>query len=158
MYSLQKPTSTQYRSCWFHAWELNHPHGHAAGLEPHNNSSPSGGSNRSARSRLSSLTPSGQSVSAVFWFIKLQFDKKHHNQLLLYTCVHPEEPIFKRYKWPLERHWIGVMWKRADFSLESPTDVLPIKKTEKVIPSGSCNKPIFWKRILFFPSKFILPN
>lgn len=87
LYSLQKPTSTQYRSCCFHAWELNHPHGHVAGLEPHTNSSSSGGSNRSERLRVSSLTPSGQSASEVFWFIKIAI-RKETSQLAfaIYVC------------------------------------------------------------------------
>lgn len=87
LYSLQKPTSTQYRSCCFHAWELNHPRSHVAGLEPHTNSSSSGGSNRSTRSRVSSLTPSGQSASKVLWFIKIAIWKETSQvAFAIYVC------------------------------------------------------------------------
>lgn len=148
MYSLQKPTSTQYRELLVPRWELNHPHGHAV-LGTHNNSSPSGGSNRSARSRLSSLTPSGQSVSAVFWFIKLHWQETSQPAFAIYVCS-PWRAYLQKIQVTSGEALDRVMWKKGRLFTWISNRCLTYQEDWKVIPSGSCNKPIFWKRDFIF--------
>lgn len=96
--------------------------GHAAGLEPHNNSSPSGRQQQVSKikTQLTDTIYKGLHVL----IDKLQFDKKHHNQLLLYTRVFTLRAYLQKIQVTSERHWIGAYVEKADFSLESPTDVL----------------------------------
>lgn len=142
LYSLQEPNSTPYRSCWFHAWELNHPHGHVEAWSLTPTAVPEEAA--TGQQDQESAHWLAKSASEVFWFTKIAIQQETSQlAFAIYMCSPWKAYLQKIQVTPGEALDRSHVENGRLFNLESLTVVLPIKNIAKVIPSSFCNKPVF---------------